>query len=161
MRALFKSLCLAGALMLFAIAQAQKIAPELREYVYRFSNEVSSRGILFTANIKAIKFPDSADYQLHQFNMRNPNWAGVAVRNNYTNQYIVYLNRQSFDKSDETGKEMLVFHELIHAYFSMLHFKGNCLMHELNLTNSDALYYKENRKQVLDEVFTHYKSLMK
>jgi hypothetical protein len=72
--------------------------------------------------------------------------------NKRTNETFVFINPTIFYYSDETGREMLVFHELFHAYFKVPHSDDEVIM-KINISDAEAKHYLLNRKQTLDTLF--------
>lgn len=170
MRITFKSLCFAGAViltvgMVVAIRASETkkkayfVEPALKKYVESFDKECSKRGLSPNTNlIKCVKFPGGADNDMYKFNEQQPygaDWAGVALTNRNTGAKYVFLNPQTFYMSDETGREMLVYHELFHAFFNAPHLDNELL--KAKLSDADAVYYLKNRKAVLDKIFLNVK----
>ena len=135
------------------------VEPALKKYVVSFNKECKGRGLKpNTELIKCVKFPGETDNDMFKFNEQQPygdEWAGVALTNKNTGAKYVFLNPQTFYMSDETGREMLVYHELFHAFFNTPHQDNELL--KPTLSDADALYYLNNRKAVLDKVFSNVK----
>jgi len=95
------------------------------------------------------------DNQQFKFNTQQPfgpDWVGVALTNNQTGEKYVFINPSQWYMSDRTGKEIIVYHELFHAYFGLPHTNSEIL--KPSPTDADAVYYLHNRKAVLDKVFS-------
>jgi len=169
MRTFFKSLAIAGTIILFGctnkVGSTYLVEDQLKPYVESFNNECQMRGydpVQLSVSIKCVKFPGSLDNQQFKFNTQQPfgpDWVGVALTNNQTGEKYVFINPSQWYMSDRTGKEIIVYHELFHAYFGLPHSDNEIL--KPSPTDADAAYYLKNRNAVLDKVFEQVKEYFK
>lgn len=154
MHIVFKSLCIIGAIMFQCNVSAQVIDPVLASYVQGFEHEARIRGFNHFPYLQCVKFPTQAEDSVFEISKQRPNggWDGVAIFYE-SGEILVFINQSAFTKSCATGKEMIVYHELLHAYFKYPHVVGCPLMREGNITSEEAAYYRDNKKKVLDQVF--------
>ena len=141
--------------LIFIAGQAfcQKfIDPAICSYVKEFNKEVEVRGFQISKNITCIKFPNHYEDSVFRFDHYNPSWSGVVVENINNKEKGVFFNAKVWYMSDETGKEMMVFHELFHAYFNIPHSDNEVIMKACP-TNAECIYYKNHKKEILDKIF--------
>ncbi len=148
-----KSICFIGAIIFQCNLSAQVFDPILSGYVESFQYEARIRGINHFNFLKCVKFPTYTEDSVFEISKQKPaGWDGVAIFYE-SGDILVFINRIAFDNSDEFGKEMIVYHELFHAYFNYPHVPGCLMMKEEKITSADAAFYRNNKKKVLDQVF--------
>lgn len=153
MRNILKSICFIGAIIYQCNLSAQVIDPILSGYVQGFEHEARSRGFNNFPHVECVKFPTQYEDSVLEISKQKPGgWDGVAIFYG-SGEILVFISRKAFELSDDTGKEMIVYHELFHAYFRYPHVTGCQLMREGNITSEEAAYYRDNKKKVLDQVF--------
>lgn len=151
---LFKSLSILGAIIIQCNLSAQVIDPVLLKYVQSFELEAREQGFQNFPRLQCVKFPTHAEDSVFEISKQKPaGWDGVAIFYE-SGEILVFINRQAFDRSDDIGKEMIVYHELLHAYFKYPHVIGCPLMREDKITGADAAYYRGNKKKVLNLIFS-------
>lgn len=160
MRYLLKSLFLFGAIVNL---YGQDIDPGLLHHFNQFKVEAEKRGVPLNLvpgkMVMCLKFSTSETDSIFWINKVRPNMSynGATVFLHGTQDPYIFINPKAYLVSDETGREITVFHELFHAYFDADHDPNDCIM-KPDISNSDALYYKLNREKVLDSIFKKIKN---
>ncbi len=124
--------------------EVKKIEPSLSQHVSSLNHEARIRGIdinlygkisiEYAENIKC----DGLD-----------NVRGCAHSNG-----DIYIDYMYNNIAPDLWTEMIVYHEIGHAYFGLDHEEGNSLMNPKFLfSKEDKSYYKEHRKEILDKYF--------
>lgn len=158
MRNFFKPLFFIGAIVIQCNLFAQVVDPVLASYVESFQHEARIRGFNYFKQLQCVKFPTPAEDSVFEITKNCPlkGWDGVAITYQ-SGEILVFINQKAFDSSDAVGKEMIVFHELLHGYFTYPHVAGCPLMREGVISGAAAAYYRDNKKEVLDQVFNRIK----
>lgn len=143
----------------YCVSGFSQIDPAIAPYFERFKKECTDRKVVLKQkNIVAMNFPNRYEDSIFQFDKMKPmeNWAGVAVTKKETGEIWVFFNPKPWYMSDDVGRELFVFHELFHAYFSFPHIENEPLSMAIS-SDSAALYYYKHRKEVLDRMFEYIK----
>lgn len=139
-------------------AKAQEIEPNLRPYYDSFLKEASDRGVkLNTSRLKMLAFPNLTKYDeiLRQAKVdyNTTYWLGVTMTSTDNKYVYIFINASWHFAVNDISREHNIYHELCHALLCIDHIDGNALM---DSQRKDALeIYKKNKKQVLDEIFSH------
>jgi hypothetical protein len=145
------------------LVYCQQVEPVINQYVQRFKQECIKRGFTpVNCKIKCIKFPNHYEDSVFRFDYFKPGkeWGGVVVENIKNGDIGIFLNPRLWYMSDTIGREMMIFHELFHAYFNLPHTDDEILMKAVT-TDTECNYYKNHRIQILNDIFKLIKNRMK
>ncbi len=106
-----KTLLVAAVLLLSGCGSAHYVAPETAPYVKSFLAEAHAHGQYTEFFLSSIDFGD-----LSAEKVENGQTNGLCVNHDH-----VILSRKFWDEQDETGKMLLVYHELGHCLLGREH----------------------------------------
>ena len=132
------------------IVQFANVDPELWPYYLAFENEAHKRG--FEYDLNALKISGEI-LEIHEDNVAGSCKFGSHINNEVT------IDRGFWNRSSNTYKEFVVFHELGHCVLLRGHDEssdnqGRCLsIMRSGLTNCRDSYSTQTRDEFIDELF--------